>query len=56
MINFLNGFMSYLMLVLVIVVVVGIAIFIGITLAKANNRKKSMISAENTTKDEENNV
>lgn len=55
MINFLNSFMSYLLLVIVIVIVAGIAIFIGITLAKNKNRR-GMQSTENITKDEESNV
>lgn len=55
-INFLNGFMSYLLLVIVVVVVAGIAIYVGITLAKGNNRKKGMQSAENTMKDEKDDV
>ena len=56
LVDFMNSFMSYLLLLIVIVVVAGIAIFIGITLAKSNNRKKSMQSTENTTKDEESHV
>ena len=55
MIDFLNSFMSYLLLVIVIVLVAGIAIFIGITLAKNKNRTK-MQGTENMKKDEENNV
>lgn len=55
-VNFFNSFMSYLLLVVVIVVVVGIAIYIGITLAKYNNRRKNMMSTENTMKDEQRDV
>mgnify|MGYP003299917786 FL=1 len=55
-INFANTFLSYLLLVIVIVIVVGVAIFIGITLAKKNNQKKSMENTENITKDEQSDV
>lgn len=34
LVNFLNSFMSYLVLMLVIVVIAGVAITIGITMAK----------------------
>lgn len=56
LVNFLNSFMSYLLLVIVIVVVSGIAIFIGITLAKSMNRRKSIQNTENLMKDEESHV
>lgn len=55
-VDFFNSFMSYLLLVVVIVVVAGIAIYIGITLAKYNNRRKNMQSTENITKDEQSDV
>lgn len=38
MINFLNSFLSYLLLVGVIVIVAGVAVAIGITLAKRKKR------------------
>ena len=39
LINFLNSFMSYLVLMLIIVVLAGIAIVIGTTVAKKKNAK-----------------
>lgn len=39
MINFLNSFLSYLMVMAIIVVVAGVAIAIGITMRKAKNKK-----------------
>lgn len=41
MINLLNSFLSYFVLLLVIVVVAGVAITLGITLAKRKNAKNA---------------
>jgi len=39
LVNFLNSFMSYFLLMLIIIVVAGIATTIGITMAKKKNAK-----------------
>ncbi len=44
MINFVNTFMSYLVLLVIIVVVAGIATTIGITMAKKKNAGTASIS------------
>ena len=41
MINFVNSFLSYLMVMVIIVVVAGVAIAIGITLRKSKNKKEN---------------
>lgn len=56
LVNFLNSFMSYLLLLLIIVLVAGIAIFVGINLAKSKNRRNAMQGMENITKDNESDV
>ena len=56
LVNFLNSFMSYLLLVIIIVIVAGIAIFIGMNLAKSKNCRNAKRGTENITKDNESNV
>lgn len=41
MINFVNAFLSYLMVALVVVIVAGVAIAIGITLSKKKGAEKA---------------
>lgn len=46
MINFINTFLSQIILMIIIVVVAGVATAIGITWAKNKNAKTAAISAE----------
>lgn len=41
MINFINTFLSYIVLAVIIVAVAGVAMAIGLTLAKKKNAKKA---------------
>ena len=41
MVNFLNSFMSYLVVLIIIVIVAGIATTIGITMAKKKNAQSA---------------
>lgn len=49
--GFVNGFLSYLILMLVFVFVGGVAIFLGITLRKKSNAKTDRLRAEAQEKD-----
>ena len=51
LINFVNTFLSYFVLLAIIVVVAGIALTIGITLAKRKNAKASANIATDSTKE-----
>ncbi len=44
--GFINGFVSYLLLLLVFVAVGGAAVFLGITLRKSANAKAEQIEGE----------
>lgn len=39
MVNLVNGFLSYLVLLIIFVIVIGIAVAVGITLRKMKNQK-----------------
>ena len=43
--GFVNGFLSYLVLMMVFVAVAGIAIFLGITMRKMRNTEEERINA-----------
>lgn len=45
MINFVNSFLSYILLMAVIVIVAGIAIFIGIRLRRKKNEEGAALEA-----------
>ena len=47
MVNFVNVFLSYLMLVIVIVVLAGCAVALGISLRKRKDKKEAAIAEEN---------
>lgn len=49
--GFVNGFLSYLVLMLVFVAVGGIGIFLGISLRKASNAKADKENAETDNKE-----
>ena len=51
LINFVNTFLSYFVLLAIIVVVAGIALTIGITLAKRKNAKASTTITADSSKE-----
>lgn len=47
--GFVNGFLSYFILMLAFVAVGGVAIFLGISLRKASNAKTASVAETDTT-------
>ena len=52
LVDFLNGFLSYAVLLLIIVIVAGCGIFLGISMAKRKNSKNDSNNTNNVTEEE----